>query len=331
MSAPSTGSGGTGLLRVTAVAGGRRSDLAVPGGVAVAELVPDLARAVGLLDPAAVYAGYRLHAHGRRLRPGLGLREQGVADGALLAVVAGVDDPAPTVHDDLPEAVAEVVDQRRAWRVEDTRRTTLATGLLTVAGALLVLAWELVPRTVEGWAVSLVLVVLAGHTLPALAVSLGIARADRAAVDPGRVAALAARSARALLVGSAAVGLFAVMAVPVVAHSTAGAVLAADCSAVLLLRARRHRALAQVLVDAAGGLAGLLAIVVVLLGRHPGERPVLAAALVLFGLSVSGLARLSWTPSVLRARAVDLLEVLALVALAPLLLLATDAVARFGP
>ncbi|WP_245993928.1 EsaB/YukD family protein [Nocardioides immobilis] len=316
------------LLRVTAVAGGRRSDLAVPGGVAVAELVPDLARAVGLLDPAAVYAGYRLHAQGRRLRPDQGLREQGVDDGALLAVAARADEGQPAVHDDLAEATAEAVARVRPWRPADTRRTTCATGLLGLAVGLGALAWDLVPRVTTGWSVVLVLAVLAGNALPALAVAVGVGRADGTPADPDRVEALVVRSTRLLLVGSVVVGLVAVVTVPVVADGTAGAALAVDCCLVLLLRAPRHRSLTQVLVDAAGGLAGLLVIVVAVLLRHPDARPVLAGTLVLAGLVTCGVTRLPPVPAILRARAIDLVETLALVALAPLLLVATHGLAR---
>jgi hypothetical protein len=319
-------SGPDGLLRVTAVAGRRRRDLAVPDGVAVAELVPDLARAVGLLDPAAVYAGYRLHTRGRRLRPDQGLREQGVDDGALLAVTAVADVPRPDVHDDLADATAEVVRRQQSWRSVETRRTTLAAGLLAVAVGLGAAAWDRFQPVTA--AVVLVLVTLGGNTLPAVAVALGVARADRVPVDPDRVATLVARSTRLLLIGSVVVGLTATVAVPVVADETAGVVLAVDCCVVLLLRARRHRALVQVLVDVSGGLAGLLAAGVAVLARHPDARPTVASVFVILGAATCALARLPAAPTLLRARFLDLLEILALVALAPLLLLATDGLAR---
>lgn len=318
------------LLRVTAVAGGRRSDLAVPGGVPVAELVPDLARAVGLLDPAAVYAGYRVQVHGRRLQPDRGLREQGVDDGTLLAVAAGADDPFARTHDDLPEAVAEVVGRQRPWQPAESRRTTWAAGLLAISVGLGALAWELVPRGTTGWSVTLVLVVLAGNLVPALAVAVGVGRAEGAAVDPDRVAVLVARSSRLLLVGSVGVGLVAVVTMPVVADGTTGAVLAGDCCLLLLLRARRHRSHTQALADAIGGLAGLLVVAVVLLLRHPDARPTLAGAVLVVGLVTCAVTRLPAAPPVLRARALDVLETLALVALAPLLLVATGGLARFA-
>jgi len=50
----------SGLVRVTVASGTRRVDLVLPGAVPVAELVPELARSVGLLDATTVYGGYRL-------------------------------------------------------------------------------------------------------------------------------------------------------------------------------------------------------------------------------------------------------------------------------
>jgi len=313
------------LLRVTAVAGGRRRDLAVPSGVPVAELVPDLARAVGLIDPAAVYAGYRLHAQGRRLRPDQGLREQGVADGALLAVTARADDRPPVVHDDLVEATAEAVDQRRAWQPADARLVATGAGLLALALGLGALMWDLVPQVAA--AVALALVVLAGNALPALAVAVGVSRAAGPPVDRDRVGALVARSNRLLLTGSVTVALVAAATAPVVADGSAGAALSADCCGVLLLRARRHRGCAQVLVDALGSLAGLVATALALLTRGADSRSALAVALVVAGLVILAMTRLPAVPTVVRARAADLLETVALVAVAPLLLLATGGLA----
>lgn len=316
------------LIRVTAVAGGRRSDLAVPGEVAVAELVPDLARAVGLLDPAAVYAGYRLHVHGRRLRPDRGLREQGVDDGALLAVAAGADSPEPPTYDDLAEATANAVERQRAWQPADTRRTTNAAGAVAVAAGLGTLVWTQAALPSAVWSVALVLVVLAGNVLPTVAVAGGVARAEGAPIDTDRVATMVERSRRLLLAGSVAVAAVTVLAVPVVADGVAGCALAADCSLVLLLRARRARSLAQVLVDAVGGLVGLLAIAGSVLLRHPDTRLTVAASLAAGGAVLCALTRLPPAPTVLRARVVDLVEIVALVGLAPLLLLATAGPAR---
>jgi hypothetical protein len=84
------------MVRVTVTSATRRVDLVLPGAVPVAELIPELARAVGLLDGATVYGGYHLvTAEGRRLSGDGGLMIQGVEDGGTLTVTAGVDEPHP--------------------------------------------------------------------------------------------------------------------------------------------------------------------------------------------------------------------------------------------
>ena len=73
----------SGLVRVSVSSGTRRVDLVLPGSVPVAELVPELARSVGLLDAATVYGGYRVvTADGRELVPETGLITQGVRTAA---------------------------------------------------------------------------------------------------------------------------------------------------------------------------------------------------------------------------------------------------------
>ena len=102
----------SGLVRVTVSSGTRRVDLVLPGSVPVAELVPELARSVGLLDAATVYGGYRVvTAEGRELTPEPGLITQGIEDGGLLAISAGVDEAAPRIYDDVVEAMTDVVER----------------------------------------------------------------------------------------------------------------------------------------------------------------------------------------------------------------------------
>ena len=103
----------------------------LPGSVPVAELVPELARSVGLLDAATVYGGYRLvTARGPRARAGdAGLIIQGVEDGGLLTVTAGVDEPPPRVYDDVVEAMTDVVERDlKPWSPASGRRTALVRG-----------------------------------------------------------------------------------------------------------------------------------------------------------------------------------------------------------
>lgn len=128
----------SGLVRVTVASGSRRVDLVLPGAVPVAELVPELARSVGLLDALTVYGGYTVTtAEGRRLAGDLGLLMQGVEDGGLLTVSAGVDEEPPRVYDDVVEAMTDVVERDlRPWSPASGRRTALvAAGLLLVLGA----------------------------------------------------------------------------------------------------------------------------------------------------------------------------------------------------
>lgn len=129
---------GSGLVRVTVASGSRRVDLVLPGAVPVAELVPELARSVGILDASTVYGGYRLVAQdGRRLANDAGLLIQGIEDGGLLTVTAGIDDEAPRVYDDIVEAMADVVEHAlKPWEAAAGRRTALgAGGMLLGLGA----------------------------------------------------------------------------------------------------------------------------------------------------------------------------------------------------
>ena len=135
-----------GLVRVTVASGTRRVDLVLPGAVPVAELVPELARSVGLLDASTVYGGYRVVSQdGRVLTGDTGLTIQGIQDGGLLTVSAGVDDESPRVYDDVVEAMADVVENElRPWEPAAGRRTALGAGaiLLSLGAAALLLQGE---------------------------------------------------------------------------------------------------------------------------------------------------------------------------------------------
>ncbi len=132
----------SGLVRVTVASGSRRVDLVLPGSIPVAELVPELARSVGLLDASTVYGGYRLVTQeGRILANDAGLTMQGIEDGGLLTVTAGVDDRPPRVYDDVVEAMADVVENElKPWEPAAGRRTALGAGsILLGLGALALL------------------------------------------------------------------------------------------------------------------------------------------------------------------------------------------------
>ncbi len=133
-----TQAGASGLVRVTVASGSRRVDLVLPGAIPVVELVPELARSVGLLDSATVYAGYRLvTSDGRRLEGDSGLTLQGVEDGQVITVSAGVDERPVVVYDDVVEAMTDVVEHDlKPWEAASGRRTALwAASLLMTLGA----------------------------------------------------------------------------------------------------------------------------------------------------------------------------------------------------
>jgi len=126
------------VVRVTVASATRRVDVALPDAVPTAELVNDLARAVGLLDPATAHCGYRLvTTGGRELTGSIGLVDQGIGDGALLTVAPRIIDP-PRLYDDLAEAMADVVERDiDPWHAGAGRRVALTTAtVLSVLGAL---------------------------------------------------------------------------------------------------------------------------------------------------------------------------------------------------
>ena len=187
----SPGVGASGLVRVTVASGTRRVDLVLPGAVPVAELVPELARSVGLLDATTVYGGYRLSTvDGRELAPDAGLTIQGVEDGGVITVTAGVSDASPRVYDDVVEAMADVVERDlKPWSPETGRRTALsAAGLLMALGALaLLIQHESTVAVAAAGLVALALVVGAivlsrGHDEPDAAVAVAWMGAGYAAV-----------------------------------------------------------------------------------------------------------------------------------------------------
>lgn len=110
------------LLRVSVTTADRRVDLGVPGNVAAAEIVPGLARTLGVLDASSAYGGYQLvTATGERLDGARSLLSSGVEDGAVLSLESGALRPEARVYDDVVEAVADAVEQRyQPWTARDS-------------------------------------------------------------------------------------------------------------------------------------------------------------------------------------------------------------------
>lgn len=437
----------SGLVRVTVTSGTRRVDLVLPGAVPLAELVPELARSVGLLDPATVHGGYRVgSADGRRLALDTGLTLQGVEDGGLLTVTAGVDDPLPRVYDDVVEAMTDVVEHDLTpWHPATGRRTALvaaalffalgaaallvqrgsdvaaaaaamvavalAAGAVTLsraqseadaavgvawlgagfaavagvmfapvplvfsdllvaagAGALLAgvvtviglgagrtLAFPPVVVGAIALGVGLVLgsgdgdgpdpavlltilltaVVLVGSIFPWLALGATSTRidqlysnqditADPDDIDPARVAADARLAHEILLAISGTVGLLVVLLVPfAVSLGVSGTLLAIVACLVVMLRTRQYRTGTEVLVGLCSGIAGLVVVAGSTLALHPDWRPTLAVVLAVVGAVLMIVTLTPSAPSVRRGRFGDVLESTALLALLPLLVVAS--------
>ena len=436
--------GTSGLVRVTVASGSRRVDLVLPGAVPLAELVPELARSVGLLDAATVYGGYRVvTADGRQLAGDSGLTLQGVEDGGVLTVTAGIDEEAPRVYDDVVEAMTDVVEHDLLpWRPESGRRTALAAaGLLMALGAVallvqrgsslaaaaavvvavalvtaaivlsraqgeaeaaVVVSWMgagyaavaglmlvpddrllgdpltaagagalaaglvclvglgpgrtlVVPPVVVGAVLTLVglllrvadvdaavvltvvlaVVVMAGSVFPWLALGLtgtsvdqlftaADISADPDEIDPGRVGADARLAHEILVAISGTVGLLVVLVAPfAVSLGFSGTLLALVACLVVMLRTRQYRTGSEVMVGLVSGIVGLASISVSLLLLHPDWRPATAVVLAAAGGVLLAVTLLPSTPSVRRGRLGDVVESVGLLALLPLLVLAT--------
>lgn len=94
------------LVRVSVLAGRRRVDLCVPAEIPVIQVLPDLARGLGVAG-GPDGAPRLVTVSGSALDPGQGLRAQGVADGEVLTLATAAEYHPPRVHDDLVEAVHE--------------------------------------------------------------------------------------------------------------------------------------------------------------------------------------------------------------------------------
>ncbi len=128
------------LVRVSVSSGTRRADLGVPGGIPVVEIVPELARELGVLDAAQASHGFRLVAGGGMLvDPDRSFAAQGITDGTVLALEV-VDPSTDRVYDDVVEAVADVVETQFApW----TARHSAATAVGASTVFFLCAAWAL--------------------------------------------------------------------------------------------------------------------------------------------------------------------------------------------
>lgn len=202
-------------VRVSVLTAGRRTDLAVPAGLPVAELAPALARACGLPEGSLGSGLTVAHADGRLLDPALDLDRAGVVDGDLLVLEAPAAIELP--DDDLAAAVARV--RGAVLTAEDgVRAAALAVPVLAGAAALALTRWRggaLVAAGLGVTAVALLVAVRAlgrrrvagsGEVVAGLAVAAVLVAALAGAVAaegmPFRALAAAAAAALAGLVAA---------------------------------------------------------------------------------------------------------------------------------
>lgn len=180
MTDPSTPTPVGTLLRISVSSADRRIDLGAPGNVAVVEIVPGLARALGVLDAGSVYGGYHLvTAAGVPLDPARSLLASGVEDGEVLTLEVGAARPEPRVYDDVVEAVADAVETRfRPWTPHDSALGAAwgAAALLAATGLLLLGAASDEPLPPVVAAVGALLAVVAGAVVARVGRDAGAAR-----------------------------------------------------------------------------------------------------------------------------------------------------------
>lgn len=378
------------LVRVTVLSATRRVDLALPGSVPLAELVPELARSVGVLDGLTVHGGHRvLTVDGQELGRETGLVAQGVRDGAVLVVCSGLHAQPPRAYDDVVEAMADAVERDvRRWSAAEGRRTSVTAAALLIAvgavallrattdhasamplhagaaavvlglvclvvlpegrwlalapigaGATVVAAWVLAHGAgVEPAVVlttALTLLVVAGGLLPRLAlavtgtdVTVLLAHADVSAapswVDPARVRADARRAHDVVVTVSAALGVLLVLVAPLaVGLGLCGSLLMVGCCLTLVLRTRPFASAPAVRTGVVSGVLGLVATAVSAIWLHPEWRGITAAILLAGGGTLLAVTVVPLRASLWPGRLGDLAEAGCVVALLPLLVMAT--------
>jgi hypothetical protein len=186
---------------------------------------------------------------------------------------------------------------------------------------------------------ALVCLVLAGAWVPGAALALtgtsgetpagaSAAPVGEGAVDVARVAADVRSAHELVLVWTVTVALLLAVGAPVVvALGPAGALLGLDAAVVVALRARRHRDARLALAGLVAGLSGMVAIALAVLVGRPGWRPELALGALAAAVVLVTVAPAETVPQRARLdRLAELVESAAVLALMPLLLLASGVV-----
>ncbi|QAY62172.1 type VII secretion integral membrane protein EccD [Xylanimonas allomyrinae] len=129
-------------VHVSVTCDDRRLDLTVPTHVPLLEMLPAVARGLGVLDPSSVHGGFAVQrTDGTRLDPGLDAHTLGLRDGELLTLVANAAAAERRRYDDVVEAVIDAVQAGASpWTARDQARTALGVSLTFLALGAAVLA-----------------------------------------------------------------------------------------------------------------------------------------------------------------------------------------------
>lgn len=160
----------------------RSVTLTVAPDVIVAELLPDIASRLGVLDPAIVYGGYRLvNDDGETLDPARTIPQQYIASRHAFALTPGALADPDVIYDDVVEAVGSNVGQvYRAWTTEHTTMTTLiiCVGMLVISAICLAITPASVLSASIGAAFAIIMLALTAlldnHRLRIPAIVIGL-------------------------------------------------------------------------------------------------------------------------------------------------------------
>ncbi|WP_235606953.1 ubiquitin family protein [Bifidobacterium criceti] len=150
--------------------------------IIVAELLPDIARRLGVLDPAIVYGGYRLvNDEDEALDPAQTILEQCIAPQRPFTLTPGALVDSDLMYDDVVEAVGSNVGQvYRAWTTAHTTITTLiiCVGMLAISAVCLAVTPASVITASIGIAFAIIMLALTAlldnHGLKNQAIIIGL-------------------------------------------------------------------------------------------------------------------------------------------------------------
>ena len=132
----------TGFCRITVAAPDRRTDVALPEDLPLADIYPELLRLSGQTLPTGTPAGFHLvRPDGTVLDGGLTLLAQQIRDGDLLSLRPFADSLPPAVHDDVADAVASAVAADRSQWTRSMLRTAGLVGAVLLLSMLALLLW----------------------------------------------------------------------------------------------------------------------------------------------------------------------------------------------